>query len=296
MASKPSFLFKIVLLFFAGFVVAVATSVQCVAQDNAKDQAIIPRVSAPAKQSPNSNAMIWRFIGPMTGTRGSVVLGHPTDKSIFYHGASGGLWKTPDAGKTWIPLGDGQFGTSSVGAMKISPSNPKIMYVGMGEPQMRNNVSWGDGVYKSVDSGETWTHIGLKETHHISQIRIHPADPNIVYVSVFGHAFGPNPERSVFKTQDGGKTWKKVLFKSETAGAIDLVMNPTNPDELFASIWEFVRKAWGPKPEARTVVFGNQSMEASRGPKSLAMKVCRQAAMVASESRCPQRTAIRCMH
>ncbi len=207
----------------------------------------IPRVAAPDKQAPNTDAMIWRFIGPMTGTRGSVVLGHPIDKNVFYHGASGGLWKTPDAGQTWIPVGDGQFGTSSVGAMDISLSNPEIMYVGMGEPQMRNNVSWGDGVYKSVDGGETWTHLGLEETHHISQIRIHPTDPNTVYVAAFGHAFGPNPERGVYRTTDGGQSWEQVLFKSESAGVIDLVLNPTNPDELFASIWEFERKAWGPK-------------------------------------------------
>jgi photosystem II stability/assembly factor-like uncharacterized protein len=191
--------------------------------------------------------MIWRFIGPMTGTRGSVVLGHPTDTNVFYHGASGGLWRTPDAGQSWVPVGDGQFGTSSVGGMEISLSNPDIMYVGMGEPQMRNNVSWGDGVYKSVDGGETWTHLGLEETHHISQIRIHPTDPDTVFVAAFGHAFGPNPERGVYRTRDGGANWEQVLFKSESAGAIDLVMNPTNPDELFASIWEFERKAWGPK-------------------------------------------------
>ncbi len=225
---------------------AACTAATALAQSDADIQAV-PRVAAPQKQVPNTNAMIWRFIGPMTGTRGSVVLGHPTDTSVFYHGASGGLWKTPDAGQTWIPVGDGQFGTSSVGAMDISLSSPNIMYVGMGEPQMRNNVSWGDGVYKSVDGGETWTHLGLAETHHIAQIRIHPTDSNIVYVAAYGHAFGPNPERGVYRTTDGGKKWDKVLFKSETAGAIDLVMNPTNPDELFASIWEFERKAWGPK-------------------------------------------------
>lgn len=233
---------KIALLAVSMVGLSIANSDEGIAQDKQ-----IPRVAAPEKQSPNTNAMIWRFIGPMTGTRGSVVLGHPTDRNVFYHGASGGLWKTSDAGQTWVPVGDGQFGTSSVGAMEISLSNPDIMYVGMGEPQMRNNVSWGDGVYKSIDGGETWTNVGLKETHHISQVRIHPTNPEIVYVAAFGHAFGPNPERGVFRTTDGGKTWKKVLFKSETAGAIDLVMNPTNPDELFASIWEFERKAWGPK-------------------------------------------------
>jgi len=207
----------------------------------------IPRVAAPAKQAANTDAMIWRFIGPMTGTRGSVVIGHPTDKNVFYHGASGGLWKTPDAGQTWIPVGDGQFKSSSVGAMDISESNPYIMYVGMGEPQMRNNVSWGDGVYKSMDGGETWAHLGLEDTHHIAQIRIHPTNPDIVYVAAYGHAFGPNPERGIYRTQDGGKSWEKVLYKSETAGAIDLILNPSNPDEMFASIWEFERKAWGPK-------------------------------------------------
>jgi len=237
-------------LIFLGLVlISICASLGAVEGDapNENIEAAIPRVAAPAKQAPNTNAMIWRFIGPMTGTRGSVVLGHPTDKNVFYHGASGGLWKTPDAGQTWIPVGDGQFGTSSVGAMEISESNPNIMYVGMGEPQMRNNVSWGDGVYKSTDGGETWAHMGLEESHHIAQVRIHPTNPNIVYVAAYGHAFGPNPERGVYRSRDGGNSWEQVLFKSESAGAIDLVMNPSNPDVLFASIWEFERKAWGPK-------------------------------------------------
>jgi len=207
----------------------------------------IPRVAAPEKQKPNTDAMIWRFIGPIAGTRGSVVLGHPTEKTVFYFGASGGLWKTPDAGLTWVPLGDGQFNSSSVGAMEISLSNPDIMYVGMGEPQMRNNVSWGDGMYKSVDGGATWTHIGLGDSRHIAQVRIHPTNPDIVYVAAYGHAFGPNAERGVYRTRDGGRTWEQVLFKSDKAGAIDLIMNPKNPDELYAAIWEFERKAWGPK-------------------------------------------------
>jgi photosystem II stability/assembly factor-like uncharacterized protein len=213
----------------------------------AGSQTAVSRAARPEKPVPDTNAMIWRFIGPIAGTRGSVVLGHPTERTVFYHGASAGLWKTPDAGLTWVPVGDGQFRTGSVGAMEISLSNPDVMYVGMGEPQMRNNVSWGDGVYKSVDGGETWTHLGLEETHHISQIRIHPTNPDLVYVAAYGHAFGPNPERGVYRTSDGGETWEQVLFKSERAGAIDLVMNPADPNELFASIWEFERKAWGPK-------------------------------------------------
>jgi photosystem II stability/assembly factor-like uncharacterized protein len=193
------------------------------------------------------DALEWRFIGPIVGNRGSVVLGHPTEPNTFYHGASNGLWKTEDAGTYWEPVGDKDFNYGSIGAMEFSESNPNIAYVGLGEPQMRNNVSWGDGVYKTTDGGNTWTNVGLKESKHISQVRVHPTNPDIVFVAAFGHAFGPNPERGVFRTKDGGKTWEKVLYKSETAGAIDLVMNPSNPNELFAVIWEFERKAWGPK-------------------------------------------------
>jgi len=192
-------------------------------------------------------ALEWRFIGPIVGVRGSVVLGHPTQPNTFYHGAGNGLWKTEDAGTYWEPVGDKDFKYGSIGAMEFSESSPNIAYVGMGEPQMRNNVSWGDGVYKTTDGGETWTHLGLEETNHISQVRVHPTNPDIVYVGAFGHAFGPNPERGVYRTKDGGKSWEKVLYKSEKAGVIDLVMNPSNPEELFAVIWEFERKAWGPK-------------------------------------------------
>jgi len=173
------------------------------------------------------DAMQWRFIGPMVGTRASVVLGHPTEANTFYQGASNGLWKTEDAGTYWEPVGDEYFKSGNIGAMEISESNPNIMYV--------------DGVYKTIDGGETWTHLGLEETHHISQVRVHPTNPDIVYVGAYGHAFGPNLERGVYKTSDGGKTWKKVLYKSDKAGVIDLVMNPSNPDELFAAVWEFER-------------------------------------------------------
>ena len=207
----------------------------------------VERRPFPAKPAANTDAMIWRFIGPMNSNRGSDVAGHPTDKMRFYWAASGGLWETTDAGLTWMPLGDEDFGSSSVGAIGMSLSNPDIMYVGMGEPQMRNNVAWGDGVYKTTDGGKTWRHLGLEATRHISQIRVHPTDPDIAYVGAFGHAFGPNEERGVFKTTDGGETWEKVLYKSDKAGVIDLVMNPAEPDELYAAVWEFERRAWGPK-------------------------------------------------
>ncbi len=154
-----------------------------------------PTLTIQAQNAENTSfqAMQWRFIGPIAGNRGSVVLGHPTEPNTFYHGASNGLWKTEDAGTYWEPVGDEYFKSGNIGAMEISESNPDIMYVGMGEPQMRNNVSWGDGVYKSTDGGETWTHLGLEETHHISQVRVHPTNPDIVYVGAYGHAFGPNP-------------------------------------------------------------------------------------------------------
>ena len=200
-----------------------------------------------AKKELKFDALQYRFIGPIVGNRGSVVIGHPTKPNTFFHGASNGLWKTEDAGTYWEPVGDNDFNYGSIGAMEFSESNPEIVYVGLGEPQMRQNVSWGDGVYKSTDGGDNWTHVGLKNVKHISQVRVHPTNPDIVYVAGFGDAFGPNKERGVFKTIDGGETWEKVLFKSDKAGAIDLVLNPSNVNELFAVLWEFERKAWGPK-------------------------------------------------
>jgi photosystem II stability/assembly factor-like uncharacterized protein len=167
----------------------------------------------------------------------------------YYFGAvGGGLWKTIDGGFTWKPVTDGQIASSSVGAVAVSESNPDIVYIGMGETELRGNIMQGDGVYKSVDGGKTWKHIGLKNTQAISRIRIHPNNPDIVYVSALGHPYGPNEDRGVFKTTDGGATWKKVLYKSDSAGAEDLVLDPTNPDILYASIWQVYRtsyKMWG---------------------------------------------------
>ncbi len=264
-----------------GIAVISITASSCATQkptEEVKSSPAIPRVAAPEKQTADADALIWRFIGPMTGTRGSVVLGHPTDKNVFYHGASGGLWKTPDAGQTWVPVGDGQFKSSSVGAMDISASNPNVMYVGMGEPQMRNNVSWGDGVYKSVDGGATWTHLGLEDTHHIAQVRIHPtANPDIVYVAAYGHAFGPNPRRGVFRTRDGGQSWEKVLYKSETAGAIDLVLNPPIRMKCSLPSGSLNGKPGGRKQVAQKVACGNPLMVATTGQRSPKTRVCRKA-------------------
>jgi photosystem II stability/assembly factor-like uncharacterized protein len=191
-------------------------------------------------------ALEWRFVGPMLGGRGTTVAGHPTDDQIFYFGhSSGGLWKTEDAGAYWECISDGYFAMGAVGAMALAPSNPDIIYVGMGEPNMRDRHSWGNGVYKSTDSGKTWTHMGLEESRIVARVRVHPSNPDLVYLAVPGNAFGPSPDRGIYRSKDGGQTWEKVLFKSEIAGAIDLVLDEIDPDVLYAAIFQFQRKTWG---------------------------------------------------
>lgn len=187
----------------------------------------------------------WRCIGPKRGGRSIAVAGHKNRPFEYYFGATGGgLWKTMDGGATWYPVTDGQIRSSSVGAAAVAESNPDIVYLGMGESQLRQNVLQGDGVYKSTDGGQAWIHMGLEETQVVSRIRIHPSDPNRVYVAALGHPFGPNPERGVFRTLDGGRTWKKILFRDEHTGAVDLVLDPSDPDVLYATLWEVYRKPW----------------------------------------------------
>jgi len=187
----------------------------------------------------------WRCIGPHIGVRGTSVAMHPTDRNVFYHGhSSGGVWKTDDAGRYWIPITDGQLNVGSIGAMAISQSDPDILYVGTGEPQLRDCVSWGDGMYKSTDGGETWTHIGLENSHNISRVRIHPTNPDLVYVSVIGNPFGPSKDRGVYRTKNGGNTWEQVFFKHEQAGAIDLILCEDDPETLYASTFEILRRTW----------------------------------------------------
>jgi photosystem II stability/assembly factor-like uncharacterized protein len=187
----------------------------------------------------------WRCIGPFRGGRVVTVAGDSKDKNTFYFGAcAGGVWKTTDAGQFWECVSDGFFKTSSVGALAVSESDPNVIYAGMGESTIRIDVSHGDGVYKSTDAGKTWQHMGLADTRHISKIRIHPTNPDMVWVAAFGHAFGKHKERGVYKSVDGGKTWKKVLFKSDKAGAIDLTVDATNPRILYATIWEAYRNFW----------------------------------------------------
>jgi photosystem II stability/assembly factor-like uncharacterized protein len=165
--------------------------------------------------------------------------------AVFYFGAvAGGVWKTEDAGTTWRCISDGYFKTGSVGALCVPDAAPNIIYAGMGETTIRTDVSHGDGVYKSTDGGRTWQHLGLADTRHIGRVRVHPRNPDIVYVAALGHAFGTNDERGVFRSRNGGVTWEKVLFKSERAGAVDLSIDEQNPDIIYASIWQTYRNFW----------------------------------------------------
>ena len=187
----------------------------------------------------------WRSIGPDRGGRSIAVAGHRDRPHEYYFGATGGgLWKTIDGGMTWRPVTDGQIKSSSVGAVAVAESHPDIVYLGMGETQLRANVLQGDGLYRSADGGRSWTHMGLHETHAISRIRVHPEDANLVYVAALGNPFAPNSQRGVFRTRDGGRTWKKILFRNDRAGAIDLAIDPKNPRTLYATLWEVSRKPW----------------------------------------------------
>jgi photosystem II stability/assembly factor-like uncharacterized protein len=186
----------------------------------------------------------WRLVGPMRGGRVLAVAGIPADANTFYFGAAaGGVWKTTNGGESWVPLFDHQS-VSSIGALALAPSNPNIIYVGTGEACIRGNISHGDGVYKSVDAGKTWINMGLRETRHIGRILVDPKNPDLVLVAALGHAYGPNTERGVFRSSDGGKTWQKVLYKDENTGAIDLSFDPANPEIVFAALWQVQRTPW----------------------------------------------------
>lgn len=181
----------------------------------------------------------FRLVGPFRGGRVGAVAGDPFNSQVFYFGSTGGgIWKTNDGGIYWQNVSDAFFQRASVGAIAVSTQDPNVIYAGMGESCIRGNVSHGDGVYRSTDAGKTWQHLGLQDTRHIAKVRVHPQDPNLVYVAALGHAHGPNDERGVFRSRDGGQTWEKVLFRSPDAGASDLSMDPHNPRVLYAAFWE----------------------------------------------------------
>jgi photosystem II stability/assembly factor-like uncharacterized protein len=187
----------------------------------------------------------WRSLGPDRGGRSiavSGVRGRPTE--AYFGATGGGLWKTMDSGQTWAPVTDGQVRSASVGAVAVSESNPDIVYIGMGETCIRGNIMAGDGVYRSVDGGKTWTHVGFAASENISKIRIHPTNPEIVYVAAFGKHSAPNPERGVYRSTDGGSSWQKVLYRDDRTGAIDISLDRTNPNVLYAALWEAFRKEY----------------------------------------------------
>jgi photosystem II stability/assembly factor-like uncharacterized protein len=187
----------------------------------------------------------WRHVGPNRGGRVTTVTGVPSQPNTFYMGvASGGVWRTTDAGTTWRPLSDDHFEVASIGDIAVSLSDPNTIYVGTGSDGLRSNVSTGRGVYKSTDNGQSWSFVGLRDVGQIGAVRIHPNDPNTVYVAAVGNLFRPNPERGVFKTTDGGKNWRKVLFVSDSTGAADVELQPGSPNVLLAVMARAERKPW----------------------------------------------------
>ncbi len=212
-------------------------------------------VAVVAQQSPSPQVdpdlfkeMRWRLIGPFRGGRAIGVAGVPSEPNTFYFGAvAGGVWKTTDGGNTWNPMWDkpAAAGVASIGDIAVAPSDPNTVYVGTGEACIRGNISHGDGVYKSLDAGKTWTHIGLRDTRTIGRVIVHPRNADIVFVAALGHVYGPNAERGLFRTLDGGKTWDKVLYRDEKTGAIDVAFAPSNPNSLYAALWEANRSPWG---------------------------------------------------
>jgi photosystem II stability/assembly factor-like uncharacterized protein len=209
-----------------------------------------PQQASDAGQYPASlvSGLHWRDVGPMRGGRSFGVAGSASEPDTFYFGSvGGGVWKTANAGRTWFPISDQGIPIGSIGAIAVAPSNPSVIYVGTGEPDIRSQHSYGTGMYKSVDEGKTWTPIGLDKTEHIGRIVVDPANPNRVYVAALGHVYDANPDRGVYRSVDGGAHWKKVLFKTsdpDNVGAIDIAINPKDSRVLYASLWATRRPPW----------------------------------------------------
>lgn len=222
------------------FAAALCATLSCVSA---------PVVAATAHVPPNAlNALSWRLIGPFRGGRVLAVAGVPSQPNRFYFGAvDGGVWESRNAGRTWNPIFDAEH-IGSIGAIAVAPSDPRIIYVGSGEADMRSDIAYGNGMYKSVDGGKTWSHIGLRDTMQIGSIVVDPRNARVLYVAALGHAYGPNAERGVFKSLDGGATWHKVLYKNANTGAIDLALDPRNPNIIYAALWQTRRPPWNVYP------------------------------------------------
>src|SRR5215203_5616622 len=209
--------------------------------------------TAPAQQAPAQAAamrpslfgeMRWRNIGPYRAGRTKAAAGHPSQPYTFYIGmVNGGVWKTMDAGRTWKPIFDDQP-TGSIGWVAVAPSDPNILYVGSGEGLPRPDLAVGDGVYRSADAGKTWTHLALRDTQQIPKLAIDPRNANRLFVAALGHPYGPNEERGIFRSTDGGRTFEKVLYKDENTGGNDVDIDPSNPEIVYATMWEERQGPW----------------------------------------------------
>ena len=207
--------------------------------------AVLPASGAAQQRAPLLESVSYRYIGADWGGRVTAVAGHAAQPSTFYFGGvGGGVFRTDDAGATWRNLTDGQIPVGSIGAVKVAPSNPDILWVGTGSAAIRSNVSIGKGVYRSLDGGRTWSFAGLDRAGVIGDMAIHPTNPEVAFVAAVGNPFAPNPERGIFRTRDGGQSWTRVLYVSDSTGASDIAMNPANPDELYAGMWRAERKPW----------------------------------------------------
>src|SRR5438477_5318937 len=200
----------------------------------------------PAQQDPSLfNGLRYRMVGPNRGGRSTAVTGVTNQPLTYYMGvASGGVWKTTDAGLTWVPISDGRIPVASIGAIEVAPSDPNVVYVGTGSDDIRSNVSIGRGIYKSTDAGLTWTFSGLRDVGQIGAVRVDPSNPDVVFVSATGNPFKPNPDRGVFRSRDGGRSWDKVLFVSDSVGASDVELMPGSPSVVYAVMWRGERKPW----------------------------------------------------
>jgi len=233
-----------ILLFTIVFILINSMWVPATASKSFKSREKEEHISTAAKSGIDSAIfadLMWREIGPFRGGRCAAVTGVTSQQLIYYFGGTGGgVWKTMDGGNTWRNVSDGFFG-GSIGAVAVSESDPNVVYVGGGEVTVRGNVSHGNGVWKSMDAGKTWSHSGLEDGRQIPRIRIHPKDPNLVYAAVMGHLFGPSDMRGVYRSKDGGKNWERILFANRNAGAVDLILDPVNPRVIYASTWRIRR-------------------------------------------------------
>lgn len=229
---------RIAIFILVGFMLVAVPDMQ--AQKRSKKASTVPG----SFNESLYGGMQWRLVGPFRGGRAGTCQGVEDNPLLYYMGtAGGGVWKTDDGGSTWECISDGYFG-GSIGAIAVAPSDPNVIYVGEGEQTLRGNVSSGWGLWKSTDAGNTWTHIGLKKTEHIGRIIVHPINPDVLYVAAIGNLWKPNPERGLYRSNDGGTSWNKILFESEKAGAVDVTFDPNNPRIIYATTWEMKRNGY----------------------------------------------------